>query len=963
MAAPPSGKMSSYIRITGAREHNLKNVSLEIPREKLVVLTGLSGSGKSSLAFDTIYAEGQRRYVESLSAYARQFLGQLEKPDVDSIEGLSPAISIEQKTTHRNPRSTVGTVTEIHDYLRLIFARIGKPHCHSCGRPLEAQSIDVMVERVLSLTQKHPEADSIRLQILSPLVKGKKGEFKEFFAKFVKEGFARVRVDGKILNLEEEITLKKNLKHDIELVVDRLVLRRGDEESIRSRLAESMELALAKGEQQVNIAWEYKKGDETVSQEDVFSSRLYCSHCDLDFPEITHRLFSFNAPDGACPHCSGIGAMLEFHPDLLIKDPERSIMEGLLPGLGWSGDGYWYQATMKALSEKLNFSLHSPWRNIPEKIRHSILYGDETLKLDYEFSNPDSSYQFSRKYEGIIPNLQRRYQQTQSDSMRQRMEQYMVHMPCPICHGARLRKEALSVTIHGKSIYDVSKMSLEHARDFFQKIKLTETEKIIASQALKEINDRLIFLNSVGVEYLTLDRMAGTLSGGEAQRIRLATQIGSALMGVLYVLDEPSIGLHQSDNSRLITTLKGLRDLGNTVLVVEHDEETMQEADYIVDMGPGAGVHGGEVIFAGTYAEIIKDKKSITGAYLSGRKKIKIPETRREGNGKFLRISGAAANNLKSIDVEFPLGKFICVTGLSGSGKSTLINEILYPSLAVHLHGSQLLPGKHKSIAGLEHVDKVIDIDQSPIGRTPRSNPATYTGVFTPIRELFALLPAANMKGYKPGRFSFNVAGGRCEACEGDGVKKIEMHFLSDVYVICEVCKGKRYNRETLDIKFKGKNIYDVLEMTVQEAFDFFSSIPQVANKLRSMIDVGLSYIKLGQSATTLSGGEAQRIKLASELSRRSTGKTVYILDEPTTGLHFADIELLLGVLHHFADDGNTVIIIEHNMDVIKTADWIIDMGPGGGGKGGQVVAIGTPEEIAARENSLTGNYLKRWMQ
>ncbi len=954
--------MSDKICITGAREHNLKNISLEIPREKLVVITGLSGSGKSSLAFDTIYAEGQRRYVESLSAYARQFLGQLEKPDVDSIEGLSPAISIEQKTTHRNPRSTVGTVTEIYDYLRLLFARIGEPHCYSCGRKLEAQSIDIIVERVLSLLERFPSIEALKLQVLSPVIKAKKGEHKELFQKFLKDGFMRVRVDGKIRELEEDIQLKKNNKHDIELIVDRLVLKKGGESSLRSRLADSLELALNKGNQQAIVFFEGQDTHEKISGEEYFSSRLYCPVCDLDFPEITPRLFSFNSPEGACPACSGLGAMLEFHPDLLIRHPEKSLDEGVIEGLGWSGEGFWYKATITELAKKLGFSTATPWQKLPEKIRQIILYGDPNLKLDYEWSGADGSYQFSRYYEGIIPNLHRRYQQTASDNMRQKMEQFMVNMPCTTCQGARLKPQALSVFLKGKNIQQVTALSLENALSFFSEIKLSSTEKIIASQAMKEIISRLHFLNSVGVGYLSLDRAAGTLSGGEAQRIRLATQIGSALMGVLYVLDEPSIGLHQSDNEKLISTLKGLRDLGNTVLVVEHDEETIAAADYVVDMGPGAGRHGGEVVAAGTPTDIMKNPLSITGQYLSGKKRIEIPRERRAGNGKYLTVHGARENNLKNITVQFPLGMFVCVTGLSGSGKSSLVNEILYKALAAQLHGSQLLPGKHKKITGMDAIDKVIDIDQSPIGRTPRSNPATYTGCFTPIRELFASLPASNMRGYKAGRFSFNVPGGRCEACEGDGVKKIEMHFLSDVYVTCEVCHGKRYNRETLEVRYKGKNIHEVLEMSVEEALSFFEAIPAVKNKLQALSDVGLSYIHLGQPATTLSGGEAQRIKLASELSRRSTGKTVYILDEPTTGLHFEDIRMLLAVLHRFVDEGNTVIVIEHNMDVIKTADYLIDMGPQGGDKGGEVVSCGTPEQVAADKNSITGKFLKKWL-
>ncbi|MCB1146200.1 MAG: excinuclease ABC subunit UvrA [Leptospiraceae bacterium] len=947
----------SKIKITGAREHNLKNISLELPREKLIVFTGLSGSGKSSLAFDTIYAEGQRRYVESLSAYARQFLGQLEKPDVDTIEGLSPAISIEQKTTHRNPRSTVGTVTEIYDYIRLIFARLGEAFCPVSGNKLEAQPVDTMIERIMALTARFPDEESIRLVVLSPVVNGKKGEYKDLFAKLQKEGFSRVRVDGEIYTLDEEIKLKKNIKHNIEIVVDRLVLRKGEEEKIRSRLAESLELALQKGEKITFVQYEGKKN----KGEDRYSSRLYSPYLDEDFPEITHRMFSFNSPDGACPHCSGLGEMLEFHEDLLIRDAEKTVAQGVGSGLGFSGESFWYANSIKALSKALNFDIDTPWNKLNSKVKQTIFYGDHKIKLEYKHESEDSSWQFSREYEGIIPNLRRRYN-TASDSMRVRMEQYMVQAPCPVCNGTRLNKWAMNVKFQNKNLHQLVSLSIEDALQFFSNLKLDSTQRQIATQALKEIIDRLTFLNNVGVGYLTLHRVAGSLSGGEAQRIRLATQIGSALMGVLYVLDEPSIGLHQSDNERLIQTLCGLRDLGNTVIVVEHDEDTIRMADYIVDIGPGAGRHGGNVVFAGTYPELLKSKESLTGLYVAGKKKIPIPETRRIGSGESIKIIGASENNLKNINAEFPLGRFICVTGLSGSGKSTLINDILYRAMASHLHNTHILPGKHKKIMGLKNIDKVIDIDQSPIGRTPRSNPGTYTQAFGPIRELFAQLPESNLRGYKAGRFSFNVQGGRCEACEGDGVKKIEMHFLSDVYVTCEVCNGKRYKRETLEIKYKGKSIHDVLEMTAEEGMEFFSAIPAVFNKLKAMCDVGLSYIKMGQPATTLSGGEAQRIKLATELSKRSTGRTVYILDEPTTGLHFEDIRLLLEVLHRFADEGNTVIVIEHNMDVIKTADYILDLGPQGGAKGGEIIASGTPEEICANDKSVTGKYLKKWL-
>lgn len=951
--------MSKFIKIVGAREHNLRNVSLEIPREKFIVFTGLSGSGKSSLAFDTIYAEGQRRYVESLSAYARQFLGQLEKPDVDSIEGLSPAISIEQKTTHRNPRSTVGTVTEIYDYMRLIFARLGEAYCPVSGRKLEAQPLDTMVERILSLTQRLENEKSLRLIILAPIVHAKKGEFKDLFSKLQKEGFARVRVDSNIINLDEEISLKKNNKHNIEIVVDRLVLRKGEEQALRSRLSESVELALSKGEKRVIIHYE---GAEEKGEEQ-YSSRLYSPFLEEDFPPINHRLFSFNSPDGACANCSGLGEMLTFHEDLLIRDWDKPVIEGLGSGLGFSDNSIWYTDQITFLADRIGFSVNDPWKKISKKAKKIIFYGEEEKsKSGKKIRQRGFSRRYTQDFEGIIPNLRRRYESTASDFMRSRMEQYMIKASCPICHGSRLNQWAMNVKFRNKNIHDVTCLSIEEAHNFFQTLRLDKTETIIASQALKEILSRLEFLKNVGVGYLTLNRTAGSLSGGEAQRIRLATQIGSALMGVLYVLDEPSIGLHQSDNERLIKTLSGLRDLGNTVLVVEHDEDTIASADYIVDIGPGAGRHGGEIVFAGTYRDLLKSKASITGLYLSGKKKIDVPVKRRTGNNNEIKIIGAAANNLKNIDVVFPLGKFICVTGLSGSGKSTLINDILYRALASYLYPTHVLPGKHKSVIGLGNIDKVIDIDQSPIGRTPRSNPATYTGTFGPIRDLFSQLPESNLRGYKPGRFSFNVVGGRCEACEGDGVKKIEMHFLSDVYVTCEVCNGKRYNRETLEIKYKGKNIFDVLEMSCEEALDFFDAIYSIKNKLQALCDVGLGYIKLGQQATTLSGGEAQRIKLASELSKRSTGKTMYILDEPTTGLHFEDIRMLLNILHRFVDEGNTVVVIEHNMDVIKTCDHIIDLGPWGGANGGEVIAQGTPEQIIKNKSSITGKFLAKWL-
>jgi excinuclease ABC subunit A len=945
--------MSSSIKIKGAREHNLKNIDIEIPRDKLVVISGLSGSGKSSLAFDTLYAEGQRRYVESLSAYARQFLGQLEKPDVDSIEGLSPAISIEQKTTHRNPRSTVGTVTEIYDYLRLLFARIGKPHCPSCRKRLSAQSLDSVVDSVLALYKDN----ALKIQVLSPIIRSKKGEFRDLFQKLRKDGFIRVRVDGDIFNLDESISLKKNNKHDIDVIIDRLVLKNPNDRAFRSRLTESIELAQQKSEGMSLIM--------TPDAEHIFSNKLHCSSCDISFPEISHRSFSFNSPEGACEDCSGLGAIMEFHPDLIIQNPDQPLIEGLGKGLGWSGEGFWFRATIKALSEVFNFDVNKvTWEKLSQKVKDVILHGDRKLKLNYKIKNTDSDYQFNRTFEGIIPNLHRRYEQTNSDAMRQRMEQYMKLQPCTSCESARLKPAPLSVTIGKKNIYQTTQLSVSDSLGYFREIKLTDVEQKIASQALKEVVDRLHFLNSVGVGYLTLDRMAGTLSGGEAQRIRLATQIGSALQGVMYVLDEPSIGLHQSDNTRLISTLKGLRDLGNTVIVVEHDEETIENADFIIDMGPGAGVHGGEVTFAGTFSELTSSKGSLTGEYISGKKTIQIPEKRRAQNwGKSLTLQGAEHNNLKKIDVSIPLKNFVTVTGVSGSGKSSLINEVLYKALANQLGQSQNLPGKYKSLGGLDHIDKVIEIDQSPIGRTPRSNPATYTGAFTPIRELFSKLPESSIRGYAPGRFSFNVPGGRCEACQGDGVKKIEMHFLSDVYVTCEVCKGARYNRETLEVNYKGKTIYDVLNLTVEEAAEFFSAIPAIYGKLKSMVEVGLGYVRLGQPATTLSGGEAQRVKLATELAKRSTGKTLYILDEPTTGLHFEDINQLLKVLHRFVDNGNTVLVIEHNMDVIKTADYLIDIGPGGGDSGGELIGNGTPEEISQNESSITGSYLKKWLK
>lgn len=933
--------MQSYIRIRGARAHNLKNINLDIPREKLVVITGLSGSGKSSLAFDTIYAEGQRRYVESLSSYARQFLGQMDKPDVDLIEGLSPAISIEQKTTHRNPRSTVGTVTEIYDYLRLLYARVGKPHCPKCGTLIASLSVDQIVERIMAFP------NGSKLQILSPVVRSQKGEHKEIFEKLKKEGFTRVRVNGEYLLLEEEISLKKNIKSSIEIVVDRIVLKEG----IRTRLTDSIETAI-------------KHGDGTVivndSEKDtLFSSKLSCPNCvDVSIPELEPRLFSFNSPYGACPTCDGIGSLLEFDEELVVSDPELSLAEGCFEVWGKT-QSYWYMATVTALAKTLKFDINTPWKDLPEKVKKIILYGDSNIKIDYDFRKENSHFEFSREFEGVIPNLKRRYKETKSDSMRQWFESFMTQHPCPACKGKRLKPESLSVKVGGLGIHEFTSLSVTKSLEFAQNLKLEGAESVIAKPILKEITQRLKFLHDVGVGYLTLERSASTLSGGESQRIRLASQIGSKLMGVLYVLDEPSIGLHQRDNTKLIHTLKDLRDLGNTVIVIEHDEETMLEADWIIDMGPGAGIHGGNIVAQGTPKEIQNSSESLTGKYLSRKLQIPIPKERRKGNGKFIKIIGAKENNLKDIDVSIPLGTLTVVTGVSGSGKSTLINEILYKQLAHKLHHAKLVAGKHKRIEGINNIDKIIDIDQSPIGRTPRSNPATYTGLFTPIRELFASTEEAKLRGYNPGRFSFNVAGGRCETCEGDGILKIEMHFLPDVYVTCDVCKGKRYNQETLEVRYKGKNIYEVLEMTVEEANLFFENIPSVKRKLETLIDVGLDYIKLGQAATTFSGGEAQRIKLATELSRRATGRTLYILDEPTTGLHFHDVNKLLQVLQNLVDKGNTVVVIEHNLDIIKAADYIIDMGPEGGEEGGRVIAHGTPEEVAKVKESYTGQYLK----
>lgn len=932
------------IIIKGAREHNLKNINVELPRDQLIVFTGLSGSGKSSLAFDTIYADGQRRYVESLSSYARQFLGQMEKPDVDYIEGLSPAISIDQKTTSKNPRSTVGTVTEIYDYLRLMYARIGIPHCPVCGKPIRQQTIDQMVDQVFALPA------GTKFLVLAPVVKGRKGEHAKEFDAARRSGFARVRVDGNIYDLQEQIPMEKNKKHDIEIVVDRLVLR----DDIRSRLSDSLETAVGLSGGLAFIS--------VVDGEDmVFSQNYACPEHGISIDELNPRMFSFNNPLGACEKCTGLGTFMHVDPDLVIPNKKLSIRKGAIKASGWYyAEGGVAQMYYEGLAAHYGFSLDTPIQDLPKKIVDILLYGTngEKIALQRESSNISSTYQ--SVFEGIVNNLERRFRETSSSWMREEITSYMSSVVCPSCHGDRLKKEFLSVLVGGINISEFCKMSVEDALQFLDTLKLTDMEQKIANQILKEIRERLGFLKSVGLEYLTLSRAAGTLSGGESQRIRLATQIGSSLTGVLYILDEPSIGLHQRDNDRLIGTLRNLRDLGNTVIVVEHDEDTMYAADYIVDVGPGAGVHGGEIVCAGTVDDIKKCENSYTGQYLSGRKKIEIPAVRRPGTGNYLTIKGAKENNLKSIDVKIPLGTFTAVTGVSGSGKSTLVNEILYKTLAVRLNGSRHKPGHCAEIMGIENLDKVIDIDQSPIGRTPRSNPATYTGVFTDIRELFANTNDAKVRGYTSSRFSFNVKGGRCEACEGDGILEIEMHFLPDIYVPCEVCKGKRYNRETLEVKYKGKNIYDILEMTVDEAVVFFENVPKILRKLQTLSEVGLGYIKVGQPATTLSGGEAQRVKLAAELSKRPTGRTIYILDEPTTGLHTADVHNLVNVLQKFVDSGNTVVIIEHNLDMIKTADYIIDLGPEGGDRGGTVVACGTPEEVAKCKKSYTGQYLKR---
>lgn len=937
-----------YIKIRGANEHNLKNIDVDIPRNELVVLTGLSGSGKSSLAFDTIYAEGQRRYMESLSSYARQFLGQMEKPNVEKIEGLSPAISIDQKSTNRNPRSTVGTVTEIYDYFRLLYARVGIPHCPNCGKEIKKQSVDQMVDQIMTLPER------TRIQLLAPVVRGRKGTHQKLLEQAKRSGYVRVQVDGNTYELTEEIPLEKNIKHNIDIVVDRLVVKEG----IEKRLTDSIEsvLELADGLMTVDV----------IDGEPIhFSQSFSCPDCGINVDEIEPRSFSFNNPFGACPECFGLGYKMEFDEDLMIPDKSLSIAGGAIQVMGWQSctdpSSYTY-ATLKALSEEYKFDLSTPYQDLPKKIRNMLLHGTDgrVVKVHYKGQRGEGVYDVA--FEGLIRNVQRKYRETSSDIIKQEYETFMRITPCHVCGGQRLKKESLAVTVSEKNIYEVTSMSIKKLQVFLKNMELTKQQLLIGDQILKEIKARVGFLSEVGLEYLTLSRATGTLSGGEAQRIRLATQIGSGLVGVAYILDEPSIGLHQRDNDKLLSALKNLRDLGNTLIVVEHDEDTMREADYIVDIGPGAGEHGGQLVAQGTAEEIMKNPDSITGAYLSGRIQIPVPEKRRKPTG-WLKIKGAQENNLKNINVNIPLGVMTCITGVSGSGKSSLTNEILYKRLAHDLNRARTIPGKHKSMEGLDQLDKVIDIDQSPIGRTPRSNPATYTGVFDQIRDLFAATPDAKAKGYAKGRFSFNVKGGRCEACAGDGILKIEMHFLPDVYVPCEVCHGQRYNRETLEVKYKGKSIYDVLDMTVEEAMTFFENVPSIRRKIETLYDVGLSYIKLGQPSTELSGGEAQRIKLATELSKRSTGKTIYILDEPTTGLHFADVHKLTEILQRLAEGGNTVVVIEHNLDVIKTADYIIDMGPEGGDRGGTVVAKGTPEEVAKVPESYTGKYIKKYLK
>lgn len=939
--------MRDEIVIRGAREHNLKNLNLTIPRDKLIVFTGLSGSGKSSLAFDTIYAEGQRRYVESLSSYARQFLGQMEKPDVDTIEGLSPAISIDQKSTNNNPRSTVGTVTEIHDYLRLLYARIGIPHCPKCGRVIRRQTVDEVVEQVMAF------GEGARVQIIAPAVRGRKGEHVKLLEQIQKDGYVRVKVDGEIYDIADVPKLDKKLKHTIDVIVDRIVVRAGAE----SRLAGSLETAFAFGAGLAKV--------EHNGEEQLFSENYACPDCGVSIEELTPRMFSFNNPYGACPTCSGLGALMKIDPALIVPNEELSLRQSAINVTGWQSSNTASIAAMylAALGDKYGFDMDTPFNKLSEQARHAILYGTGNERIHIEYHREFGEGSYDSPFEGVIPNLERRYKETQSDYMKHEIEEYMANIPCPDCKGKRLKSESLAVTVGGMNIAQLSDMTVRHAREKLSTLTLNKTEEMIAGRILKEIDSRLGFLISVGLDYLTLSRAAGTLSGGEAQRIRLATQIGSSLVGVLYILDEPSIGLHQRDNAKLIDTLKGMRDIGNTLIVVEHDEETMLNADYIVDIGPGPGEHGGEVVFAGTPEEIMTDEKSITGKYLSGREYIAVPAKRRETGENWLQIRGARANNLKNVNVDIPLGVFTCVTGVSGSGKSSLVNEVLKKTLLRDLNRARTRPGEHDEILGIDKLDKIIDIDQSPIGRTPRSNPATYTGLFDLIRDVFAQTPDAKMRGYMNGRFSFNVKGGRCEACRGDGILKIEMHFLPDIYVPCEVCGGKRYNRETLEVKYKGKTIADVLDMTVEEALKFFAPLPKLARKLQTLYDVGLGYIRLGQSSTTLSGGEAQRVKLATELARRDTGRTLYVLDEPTTGLHTDDVKRLIAILQRLCDGGSTVVVIEHNLDVIKTADYIIDLGPEGGDMGGTIVCTGTPEQVAQNKKSYTGIYLKPMLE
>ena len=941
--------MQDKIIVKGARANNLKNIDVTIPRDKLVVMTGLSGSGKSSLAFDTIYAEGQRRYVESLSSYARMFLGQMDKPDVDYIEGLSPAISIDQKTTSKNPRSTVGTVTEVYDYLRLLWARVGTPHCPKCGREIKQQTIDQIIDQVLSL----PEGT--RIQVMAPVVRGKKGEHAKVFEDAKRSGYVRVRADGNLYELDEEIKLEKNKKHNIEIVIDRLIIR----PDIQQRLTDSVETAaaLSGGLVVVNLLRE--------EQDLMFSQNYACEDCGISIEELTPRMFSFNNPFGACPTCTGLGSQLKVDPALIVPDGRLSILDGAIQASGWGNirsDGI-SRMYFEALAKKYHFSLSTPWNELPEEVRDIVLYGTKGEKLELHYDQPRGKGVLYQPFEGICNNIERRYQETQSDASKRELEEMMAECPCPACKGKRLKKESLAVTVGDMNIHDYTQLSVTDELAWVERLELTHQQHLIADRILKEIKSRLGFLQSVGLGYLTLSRSAGTLSGGESQRIRLATQIGSSLMGVLYILDEPSIGLHQRDNDKLLGTLRNLRDLGNTLLVVEHDEDTMRAADYLIDIGPGAGVNGGHVVAAGTPEEVMANPDSLTGQYLSGKKKIPVPAARRPGNGKFLKVVGAAENNLRNIDVDFPLGMFTVVTGVSGSGKSSLVNEVLFKRLGAELMRMKVHPGRCKRIDGLEYLDKVVNIDQSPIGRTPRSNPATYTGLFNDIRDLFASTQEAKSRGYGPGRFSFNVRGGRCEACSGDGVLKIEMHFLPDIFVPCEVCKGKRYNRETLEVHYKGKNIAEVLDMTVDEGVEFFSALPKLRNKLQTLQDVGLGYVKLGQPSTELSGGEAQRVKLATELSKLATGKTIYILDEPTTGLHTDDVRKLLEVLQRLVDNGNTVVVIEHNLDVIKCADWLIDLGPEGGDGGGTIVCTGTPETVATCEASYTGQYLKKMLE